>query len=51
MLYCDIAVNEKHTYVNIFTIAKQELAQNNQTYSDEKICDISHVVAKKFIFL
>lgn len=47
VLYYDIARNEKHTDVNVFTTAKQELTQNNEISSDDKICDISQVVAKK----
>lgn len=49
MLYYGTAINEKYTNVNVFTIAKQELTRNNQTSSEEKICDISQVVAKKII--
>lgn len=36
MLSYGTAINEKHTNANVFTIAKQELTQNNQTSSDEK---------------
>lgn len=47
MLYYDTAKNEKHTNVNVFTRGKLELTQNNQTSSDEKICDVSQMVGKK----
>lgn len=49
-LYYGTAINKKYTNINVFTITKQELTQNNQTSSEEKIYDISQVMAKKISF-